>query len=50
MSFENNMEAREQYDKFLKLGKKEKDSLPVLDIILKEKEEEIRILHGAHVV
>lgn len=41
MSFENNMEAREQYEKFLKLGKKEKDFLPVLDRLLKEKEEAI---------
>lgn len=41
MAFQNNMEAREQYEKFLKLGKKEKDSLLVLDILLKEKEKEI---------
>lgn len=41
MPFETNMEAREQYEKFLKLGKKEKTCLPVLDMILKEKEDEI---------
>ena len=41
MDFQNNMEAHEQYEKFLKLGKKEKGSLPVLDILLKEKEEKI---------
>lgn len=41
MSFETNMEAREHYEKYLKLGKKEKNCLPVLDTILKEKEDEI---------
>lgn len=41
MSVENNMEAHEQYEKYMKLGRKEKDVLPVLDLLLKEKEEEI---------
>ena len=41
MSFEINLEAREQYERCLKIGKKEKNRLPVLDMILKEKEDEI---------
>ena len=41
MAIEINMEAHTEYGKYMRLGKKEKEPMPVLDDILKEKHEEI---------
>ena len=41
MAIEINMEAHTEYEKYMRLGKKEKEPMPVLDDILKEKHEEI---------
>ena len=35
MAIEINMEAHTEYEKYMRLGKKEKEPMPVLDDILK---------------